>query len=323
MKKHRQITKKELITSIITWLMFILVYWISLYELCILCRLGRVKKSIFILVGCTIFFLIWFIILIIGILKRPKVSSMHDEDERKSYSGLKTTWICAVIIVIAVMTCFYGAKIYHTATNFNGKLSWFLKDLKDKRTIEFEHNNIYKSGIDGIFTDINKKISMPEKLYVASSFSLKFDSHGKITSFDTYLYGKDDNGSLKSYLISYDSSKSEKITIYLNGHVNADYKSDKLLEPLIKTMKVIPLKKTVEKWNENQYGILYYGRRSFGYNAAGVVYIDPEGNMNSNANTSSEIAGYFVSVYVPGKENQYIPVRYVLVDNVIKNNVPL
>ena len=128
-------------------------------------------------------------------------------------------------------------------------------------------------------------------------------------------YGKNAKGETESYLITYNSGKSENITIYLNGYVNADYNDDKLLEPLIDTMKVIPLNKTVSSWPENQYAILYSGKRSFGYNSSNIIYIDSNGNTKSPVNTNSEIVGYFVSVYVSGKENTYTPVRYSLTDS--------
>ncbi|MDF2505847.1 MAG: hypothetical protein K0R06_3342, partial [Clostridium sp.] len=314
MKKYKQVTKKGLILSIITCSIFILVYWISFYELYRLCMFGRVNNNITVLSGCMLFFLAWFIILIIRIVKKPAAEAKDGVDSYKLYSRCKIIWICTVTIILLLITCFYGVKIYHNTINYNGKLSWFLRDLKNKKTVKLKDDNVYISGIEGIFTDINKKVDMPEKLYVASSFSLKFDSYGKITSFDTYLYGKNTKGKLESYLITYDRNKSENITIYLNGYVKADYSDDKLLEPLIKTMKVIPLKKTVGSWSENQFGILYYGKRSFGYNTNGVVYIDSKGNINSAVNAYSEVVGYTVSVYVPGKENKYTPVRYNLTD---------
>lgn len=314
MKKYKQVTKKGLILSIITCSIFILVYWISFYELYKLCMFGRVNNNITILFGCMLFFLAWCIILIIRIVKKPVAAAQDSVNSYKLYSRCKIIWICIVTIILLLITCFYGFKIYHNTINYNGKLSWFLRDLKSKRTVKFKDNNIYKNGIEGIFKDINKKVDMSKKLYVASSFSLKFNSYGTITSFDTYLYGKNTKGKLESYLITYDSNKSENITIYLNGYVKSDYNDDKLLEPLIKTMKVIPLKKTVTNWHEKQFGILYYGKRSFGYNTNGVVYIDSKGNTNSAGNAYSEVVGYTVSVYVPGKENKYIPVRYNLTD---------
>ncbi len=314
MKKYKEITKKQLILSMITCSIFILVYWISFYELDTLCKFGRVNNNINVLKLCMIFFLVWFIIIVVRIVKNPAITPEHSEYKHSLYSRYKTIWTCVVAIIIVFITSFYGMKIYHSAINYNGKLSWFLSDLKNKKTVKLEHNNIYENGIEGIFTDINKKIHMPEKLYVANNFSLNFDSSGKITAFDTYLYGKNTKGEIESYLISYDNKKSKNIIVYLKGYVSANYNDDKLLEPLIKTMKVIPLKKTVMNWTEEQYGILYSGKRSFGYNTNGIVYIDSKGNINSNINASSEIIGYTVSVFVPGKESKYTPVRYNLTD---------
>lgn len=316
MKNHNIITKKTLVLSIVAWSIFMLVYWLSFYELYMLCKVGRFRHNVTILEGCILFFLIWFIVFIINAIKKPKTMSKEDEEGYEFYSSSKIKWNFAVAIIIAVITVFYGVKIYHSGINYNGKLAWVLQDLKNKRTVEFQHDNIYKDGIDGIFTDINNKVTLPKTLYVASDFSLEFDSNGKITAFDTYLYGKNDKGKLESYLISYDSDKSEKIKINLNGYVKPDYSKDKLLSPLIKTMKVIPLKKTIGRWTtEKQYGILYYGKRSLGYNTAGIVYINSKGKINTNVDASSEIIGYIVSVYVPGKESQYTPVRYNLTED--------
>lgn len=74
----------------------------------------------------------------------------------------------------------------------------------------------------------------------SSNFNFNFNSDGTITSFDTYLYGKDNKGKLESYLISYNNDKSDKITIYLNGQVDADYNEDKLLEPLLSNHEGYP-----------------------------------------------------------------------------------
>lgn len=315
MKKYKQITKRGLISYIVTSLIFITVYWISFYELYTLCRFGRVNNNVKVLVLCMTFFLVWLIILIVKNIKKSQVLLEQDIDKGEFYSSCKAKWTCIIIVSIVLITGFYGVKIYHSGIKYNGKLSWLLQDLKNKRTVKLEHDNIYNDGIEGLFKDVNQKVNMPSKLYIANNFNLKFDHNGKIISFDTYLYGKNDKGKLQSYLISYDSNKSENITIYLNGYVNASYSNDKLLEPLIKTMKVIPLKKTVSKWVEKQYEILYYGKRSFGYNTQGIVYIDSKGKMNAEVNPFSEIVGYFVSVSVPGKDNIYTPVRYNLTDD--------
>jgi hypothetical protein len=312
MKKYNQIIRRQLLLSMISNPIFIIVYWISFYELYTLCKYGRLHNNMIILFVCMLFFLACGAILIIRIMKKTKTVSQQIIDESvKNNSCYKVAWNYIATIIMISITLFYGVKIYHSAINYNGKLSWYLNDVENKKTVNFNHNNIYESGIKGIFTDINKEIHMPKDLYVSNSFSLNFDSNGIITNFDAFLYGKDNKGKLKSYLITYDMNKSKKIIIILNGYVNGDYNEDKLIEPLISTMKVIPLKQTVSNWNENKYGILYSGKRSFGYNTDGIVYVNQEGNTKKASNASFEIIGYTVSVFVPGKETVYTPARYI------------
>jgi hypothetical protein len=148
---------------------------------------------------------------------------------------------------------------------------------------------------------------------MASDFVLKFNSDGTITSFDTFVYGKNSHGKEETYLITYDKNKSQDITLILNGYANADYNEDKLVEPLIKTVNAIPVKQTVSKWNESKYGLVYYGKRSWGYNTEGIININEDGKQHNLEEATSEIIGYTVSIFVPGKEKEIIPARYNLI----------
>lgn len=314
-EKSMESAKTKLGLSVLAWSIFIFVYWILFYELYTLCQFGRIHNNITVLLLCMVILLAWFIFFIFRKVRKQSIISKENVEGYSFYSQYKIIRNFIVILSIVFITGFYGAKIYHSAINYNGKLSWFLADLKNKKSVKLEHSNIYESGIEGILLDINKKIHMPEKLYIANNFSLNFDSNGKITAFDAFLYGKNDKGKTESYLINYSSKSLNNIIVRLNGYVNASFSDDKLLEPLINTVKVIPLKKTVSSWPDDKYGILYSGKRSFGYNTNGIVYIDSKGNANPAAEARSEITGYFVSVYVPGKENLYTPVRYSLIGN--------
>ena len=69
---------------------------------------------------------------------------------------------------------------------------------KNERSVKLERDNIYKYGVEGIFEDINKKYTLPKKLYMPDDFTLEFKSDGTITSFDTFLYGKNAAGKRKA-----------------------------------------------------------------------------------------------------------------------------
>ena len=100
-----------------------------------------------------------------------------------------------------------GVKIYQSGINFNGKLSWFIHDLKNKRQVEFTNSNIYQDHLDGILKDIQSRVDMPEDLYVSADFGLRFNKEGRIVSFDTFLYGRNEEGETESFLISYNEDK--------------------------------------------------------------------------------------------------------------------
>lgn len=316
MEEYREITRGQLFIRMMINPIFIAVYWFSFYNLYTLCKFGRMNNNLTMLLLCLAFFVVYLIIFIARSIKKPITIKPGRFIKNRN---IRLTYGVIALIFIFSLFIFYGGKIYKTSINFNGKLSWILKDLKDKKTVELKHNNIYEDGIEGILQDINEKTTMAEKLYISNNFDIKFDKEGTIISFDTFLYGKNDKDALESYLISYDKNKSSKITVYLHGNVNGDFNEDKLLEPLLNTMKVIPLKESLSKWDESQFGILYYGKRSFGYNSDGVVYINPEGKTTTVRKDNSEIIGYAVSVYVPGKENTLLPYRYILVDDL--NNI--
>ena len=135
-------------------------------------------------------------------------------------------------------------------------------------------------------------------------FTLEFKSDGTITSFDTFLYGKNAAGKEESYLISYNKNKSKDIFVGLNGYVNADYNEDKLVKPLIKTVQAIPVKQTVSKWNEDKYGLVYYGKRNWGYNREGIININKDGKLEKLEEAKSEIIGYTVSIFIPEKRKR-------------------
>lgn len=299
-------TIKRLFISLITNPILIIAYWLFCYELSSLCKFGRMNRNTSILLACVVFFIFVIVFTTIRIVKKVK---NEDEPEGLAY---KRTWRYISIIAIVAITLVYGSNIYKSAINYNGKLSWVIDDLKNKRSVKFEHNNIYKDGVEGIFNDISKKYTLPKKLYISNGFNLNFDSDGTIISFDTFVYGKNDKDKEETYLIYYDKNKSKNIKVELNRIVNSDYNDDKLLEPLISTIKVISIKDTVSKWNENRYGIVYYGKRSWGFNTDGIVNVDEKGNKKLLTHADSEIIGYTVSVFVPGKENRYTPVRYNL-----------
>ncbi|ETJ25833.1 hypothetical protein Q604_UNBC17640G0001, partial [human gut metagenome] len=80
----------------------------------------------------------------------------------------------------------------------------------------------------------------------------------------TMLYGENDKGQLKGFLITYDYKKDSKINIWLNEGEGLSINSDKLLNPFFAILKQSDYRKQVHNWEnikQNQtYSFLYSGK---------------------------------------------------------------
>lgn len=305
---------KQILVSLITNPILLIAYGFFFYKLAEICKYGRRNYNLQILILLTIFFILAIIITSIKIIKN------NNNDTRKLLTS--KAWKYTSIVLIITVTSFYGYNIYKSSVNFGGKLSGLILRAKTERSVEFEHNNFYKYGVAGIFNDINEKYPLPKKLYISNEFQLKFNSGGKITDLYAFVYGKNKNGEEKSYLITY-NNKSNKMILILDGKANGDYDEDKLLDPLVETVRAINIKKSYLQNNEREYGLLYSGKRSWKYDTAGLINIYEDGYERKLENIynmyleefSGKITGYSVSLYVPNKKEEITPFRYNLVNN--------
>lgn len=245
------------------------------------------------------------------------------QDDPNTVSESKTTspfWKIAAIVELILIVMISVISVYIIHSNCPGFFRSILSDDPDEYiSIDLEHNNIINDGIDGVIKDISSGIELPEYLMQVNDFVLKFTPDGTITSIDTMWYGYDERYCyVDSYLITYDCSKSSYIKVYTGGGTGDAYDSDKNVVPLFDALRVIDIKDTVSNWSQPEYGILYKGIRSWGYNIDGIRYIDTTGQTDlPSDDLSEEISGPTVSIYCPGN-NSIIPVRYVLCDDLSK-----
>lgn len=291
----------------------LIVYGIACLYIISLGKYGGIRKRLPIIIGCILIILIWILYCIYRKIKEDKVSkeAEYHSSTVKNRFKLYKIWLIIGGFIFLSTTYYTCINLYKSGSNFQGKLSWFIHDIKNKRQVSFIHNNIYEDNLDGIFKDIRHKVSLPDELFLSSNFSLKFNKKGIITSFDSYFYGKDNKGKTRSFLISYDEKKSNKIIIYLRGYVEDDFDKNKELQPMIDMAKAIPVKEKVLSWNEDSFGLSYRGVRSFGYNNEGVFYVGENEDITPAKSPREEIIGYTLSIYVPGKEKQITPLRFI------------
>ncbi len=162
----------------------LLLYTACLYTLWQLCQWGGVRSHLRRLLPLAALLLI---ALIVKLVLRHK--------------GFHAPHVRARVATFAGITVLFGGLIVYSAIPYHGQLSWKIDDLLHHKKIEFTHTNLYTDGVEGILTDVETKIALPEKLYISNSFSAEFTADGTITSVDTMLYGENEQGEMKTYLI--------------------------------------------------------------------------------------------------------------------------
>lgn len=292
--------------------MFVLLYVIGFRNLYLLCQFGGVRRRLPLIVACGFLGLIWIIAWTIIYFVRKR----HQKEKASVRKKIYVILLWVGILALTITTIYYGGKIIHSAINYNGKLSWKLDEIKSSRQITLEHDNLYRDSVNGIFEDLKEKLQLPSDLYIVNQFVLEFDKEGTITDIYTFFYGKDAKGEEHTYLLTYDKSESDKMTVWLDGYADCDYASTMKMEQMFELLNMVNIQQQTQEWQDqnevDHFGILYKGYRSF-YNAEGIVSVNEDGSSSAFYNSSGvpeEIAGYEVSLYVP-ENDSIIPVRYM------------
>lgn len=289
----------------------VVVYGIGCYSLSRLAKYGGVALRAPIILIAFFSLFVWFAWCLYRTKrKRTTIESTAKERSSSALEKISKFWVMVSTVSLVLITFATGINIYQSGTNLQGKLAFVIEDLFNKRKVEFVHDNVYKDDLVGLFADLQTKIDLPDELYLSNHFDLTFDKDGQITSLYSFLYGLNDDGEIKSFLIDYNRSKSNDITVFLNGYTDTPFDETMKLQPLLDSVKILPIKETVKDWNEETLGIYYAGYRSWGYNTEGILYFDENGDTFPIETAQNEITGYTVSVYAPNSCG-ITPVRFV------------
>lgn len=310
-------------------ILFLAFYFVAWRYVYLLCQYGGVARRLPILVIAVAGMLVCMIIAFVRHIQREgeiqEIVSQEEEVRKKRV-------IISVLIGALVITAFYGYRTVRTGVNYNGKLSWKLQDIQSKRSVTLEKDNLYQDGVRGILDAMREKTELPEQLYVANRFELRFQDDGTITEIYAFLYGKDAKGNTRSYLISYDKETSDKLVFYLDGYANADYSQGKALKPFLEVMQRAPIESLTERISsyqpqEREWGLLYYGVRDWRRGANGITYVDKDGNTKQMVyeDAAGKVAGFTTSLYIPGMSDEwnsdisgntsYSPIRLIPVED--------
>ena len=288
----------------------VIVYGVGCYELALLAKYGGITKRVPIILITFLSLLLWFI----GCLYKYMIKTNEGNSKEKLSLPFLNKFSKFIFLLsmtsLILITFTAGTSIYQSGTNFQGRLAFVIDDVFNHRKIKFTHDNLYKDDLDGLFDDLKAKIDLPNDLYINNHFELTFNKEGQITSFYSHLYGLDERGKKKTIQLDYDRSKDPHIFVTLNRETDSTFDETMKLQPLLDGVKHIPIKKTVDDWNNDTLGLYYTGYRNWEKNVNSLVYFDKSGKTFPIEATENDITGYSVSVYVPD-DPSITPVRFI------------
>lgn len=292
----------------------LLLYVLVLYQLWHMCQYGGLQNHLPMLVigvlALTVTLLLWFI-------------SKRYRQEDVSKDSRRTTLFRMEIIFFILVTLYSGGHVIYSAIPYNGALSWKIDEWLRKKEIKLVHNNFFKDGVKGVLLDLDEAMDLPDELYIVNKYQMTFDENGTIQNIYTFLYGKDEKGETKTYLVDYNAEKNEKMSVWVDGTANTNYDGNMRLAPMLTILEQANCKRAVTEWAQNNkqgpYEILYRGSRSF-QTEDGLVYlsgdVDGDGAVNgetifSKLGFGGEVVGFEVSLHVPSSE-EIMPIRYIM-----------
>lgn len=238
------------------------------------------------------------------------------EDNKNHKNGLRVVMILvAGAIVFGIIT-----RVIWLATPYNSRLAWKIDEWLHNKDIAYTHNNIYTDGVEGILTDIKEQIEMPEELYISGAQTIDYSLDGTVTDISMFLYGTNDKGDLRTYLIVYNASdevrsksavsstsmengaststdnsgttSTEQLLVITDGELGTDttqnaYRDTMLLSPMIALSEAIDLKTISESYAEDtgaaSLQLLYWGYRAMTGNNRTHVVTDPDAPYSANS----------------------------------------
>ena len=284
----------------------LVLYTLCFYTLWQLCQWGVVRSHLRRLLPLAVLLLIT---LIVKLVLRHK--------------GFRASHARARVAAFAGITALFGGLIVYSAVPYHGQLSWKIDDLLHHKKVEFTHTNLYTDGVEGILTDVETKITLPEKLCISNSFYAEFTADGTITSVDTMLYGENEKGEIETYLISYNAKHGTKLDVWTDGAAHTTFDTALLWSPLPDILSKADTEATVRSWDTGDddatFEILYYGKRSF-QTDEGLRFIEGDADGDGVPGTADaiyrlqaggEVSGYEMSLYMPDHP-EITPARYIM-----------
>ncbi|MDO5695457.1 MAG: hypothetical protein Q4P30_01710 [Eubacteriales bacterium] len=290
------------------WKVCIKVMTLAMYTLLLLnlrqfAQYGGLRRYI---IPITVFFLLTVGGFICRLILRHKIP----ETVRKN-TGRRIRVLLSPLAYI-IVTLLFGGMILYSAIPYNGYLAWKIDAFLKEKKVPLRHDNLSRYGIAGILDDLRQSLDLPEELYMADDFTLRYDTNGNLLSLETALYYKNDDGHLKTMLISYDPSKDHAVSVHKNVFIHTDFHPDKKLSPFLQLANAEIITEDLQRHPGEVRTLQYVGKKCF--DAADRVMAAPGDTETANCiagvKSHDHICGYTAIFNNPDNPDEQ-PVRYI------------
>ncbi|WP_172799148.1 hypothetical protein [Bacillus sp. FJAT-29814] len=213
------------------------------------------------------------------------------------------------VLIFSLVTILGGYYVGSNAVNFRGALAWKIFEWKTETVLKLEDDNFYTTRLNGIIEAVKAETEL-EPYLMTNDVKIEFNKDGTITDIYTYIYGFDKNQKLQSGYLIY--TKGNKIKLHKQdwkGQGTEVYNPNNDLSIVIKMLNWIPVKEEIKQWNEEKNAVLYKGIRDW-RSPEGIRFIDEKGKIYIPATSETE-TGPTISLYIPGKEDNITPKRFI------------
>ena len=213
----------------------------------------------------------------------------------KKRMGIKARKWLLFIMVVEIIT-FAGL------TGYYGYMNMLKLDARYGSTCDIEmklkEDNLYKTGLGGTLESIDRKVDLPEQLYVSNEVEIEVESDGTITDFYACIYGKNEKGETKTYLISYRPKRST-MEIYLDGTMQTDFVAQDDLQPMKDMLDTFFKNGYIKKYIPHAGGLTfeYRGYEEKTMSNPCLIYQSKDQSFIELLVEREKVSGYFIDVY--------------------------
>ncbi|MFP7494378.1 hypothetical protein SFC66_11370 [Terribacillus saccharophilus] len=236
------------------------------------------------------------------------VSRNHNIPSLKEKKKIPGLWLLALALFLLI-TVMGAYKVYYNATDFHGELSWKLNRMASEERVKLSSDNFYEVGIQGIIDAADEKVGM-EPYLMTDNLEIEFDKDGTMTSIYAFINGYDEDKVHRHDYLIYNNDGGNSVIVDKQEWDDDRYPflPENDLKYVLAMMRYIPVQEVVEQTDEKHNAILYKGVRDWAL-PDNLQYVSAEGEIYPPSLGS--VSGPTISLYVPGKEEEITPYRYV------------